>query len=79
MIFWDQSIKVDAEVTKPSNVSTNSNTVNKVGKSIDGMDEESESDVEHVIDETTSFMAPKSGGGAGGKSYIRVGKRWFNG
>ncbi|PWA43011.1 zinc finger, RING/FYVE/PHD-type [Artemisia annua] len=34
------STKVDAEVTKPSNDSINSNTVNKVWKSVDGMDED---------------------------------------
>ncbi|GJU59125.1 hypothetical protein Tco_1236891 [Tanacetum coccineum] len=34
----------DDEITKPSNVSTNSNTINKVGKSIDGMDDDNESD-----------------------------------
>ncbi|GKB65413.1 hypothetical protein Tco_0921599 [Tanacetum coccineum] len=56
------------EMTKPSNVSTNSNTVNKAGKSIDGMDNDNESDVEHVYNETTCFMAPKSRGGAEGKS-----------
>ncbi|GJY46941.1 probable indole-3-pyruvate monooxygenase YUCCA10 [Tanacetum coccineum] len=40
---------------------------NRVGKSSDVIDEESESDVEHDHDKIMSFMAPKSGGALEGK------------
>ena len=54
-----------------SNVACLNTGKNKVS---DVVDENSDSEVKEVFDETTCFMAFKSGGELGGRAYTSIGK-----